>query len=253
MLNVAFVGKGGAGKSTIAGTMARMLARRGEPVLTIDSDPMPGLSVALGLGTPEAGLPDDATVAEVDGERTTYRLRMTPAESIDAYAATGADGVRYLQFGKLHGHVKSLGRSQAAFRQIIADLPREQWHVIGDLPGGTRQPFFGWGDYADTFVIVVEPNAKGLLSARRLARLAPKGEKRRIVVVVNKAREGDAELVAARTGLEVIAAVPAKEHFRDADRAGVAPLDHLGVVADDPGLDAVRSVLDNLLGKVVVQ
>jgi len=252
VLNVAFVGKGGAGKSTIAGTIARMLARRGEPVLTIDSDPMPGLSVALGLGTPEAGLPDDATVAHVEGDRTTYRLRMTPAESIEAYAATGADGVRYLQFGKLHGHV-SLGRSQAAFRHIIADLPRDQWHVIGDLPGGTRQPFFGWGDYAATFVIVVEPTAKGLLSARRLARLAPKGEKRRIVVVVNKAREGDAELVGARTGLEVIGAVPAKEHFRDADRAGVAPLDHLGDVAADPELDAVRSVLDNLLGKVVVQ
>ena len=42
-IRLAFVGKGGAGKSTLAGTFARLLGRAGEPVLALDSDPLPGM------------------------------------------------------------------------------------------------------------------------------------------------------------------------------------------------------------------
>jgi CO dehydrogenase maturation factor len=45
-LRVAVVGKGGAGKSLIAGT----LARRGHHVLALDVDTLPGLALSLGLG-----------------------------------------------------------------------------------------------------------------------------------------------------------------------------------------------------------
>ena len=57
-MKVVFVGKGGAGKSVIAGTFARALARRGTPVLAVDSDPLPGLAFSLGLESYESPLPD---------------------------------------------------------------------------------------------------------------------------------------------------------------------------------------------------
>ena len=44
------VGKGGAGKSVIAGTIARVLARDGTHVLALDSDLLPGLSISMGAG-----------------------------------------------------------------------------------------------------------------------------------------------------------------------------------------------------------
>ncbi len=50
------VGKGGAGKSVIAGTIARLAARDGARVLALDSDPLPGLSLSLGSG-PELAEP----------------------------------------------------------------------------------------------------------------------------------------------------------------------------------------------------
>jgi acyl-CoA reductase-like NAD-dependent aldehyde dehydrogenase len=62
--------------------------------------------------------------------------------------------------------------AEAAFRQIVAGLPEGRWHVVGDLPGGTRQAFTGWGDWASWVLVVVEPTAHSLLSARRLARMA---------------------------------------------------------------------------------
>ena len=52
-MKVAFAGKGGAGKTMIAGTIARLLARRGRRVLAIDDDPSPNLALTLGIA-PEA-------------------------------------------------------------------------------------------------------------------------------------------------------------------------------------------------------
>ena len=240
-VRVAFVGKGGAGKSAIAGTFARALARRGEPVLAVDSDPMPGLAYSLGLEVTDAAIPDDAVVEKAEGEPgPRFRLRegLNPVDAVERYAVTGPDGVRFLQFGKLRGHVAPLVRAQFAFRQIVSELPEDRWSLVGDLAGGTRQAFMGWGGYARTFLVVVDPTAKSMLSARRLARLAQSGEaSHEVVAVANRVREpGDVETVRGRTGLEVVAAVPWDETFARAERLGRAPID------EAPECPAVREV-----------
>ena len=122
----------------------------------------------------DAPLPEDLVEETPEGEGgPPYRLRRAQRDEPRRGARwRGPDGVRVLQFGKLRGHVAPFARSQVAFRRIIADLEDSEWSLVGDLPGGTRQPFFGWGDYADTVLIVTEPSAKSMLSARRLARLA---------------------------------------------------------------------------------
>ena len=56
-MRVAFIGKGGAGKSLIAGTVARLLARRGDRVLALDIDTMPGLALTLGMPVAQQRLP----------------------------------------------------------------------------------------------------------------------------------------------------------------------------------------------------
>ncbi|MDQ3738641.1 MAG: AAA family ATPase, partial [Actinomycetota bacterium] len=48
-MRVAFAGKGGAGKTTIAATLARLAARRGTPVVAVDADSNPNLAAALGV------------------------------------------------------------------------------------------------------------------------------------------------------------------------------------------------------------
>ncbi len=247
-MNVAFVGKGGAGKSALAGTFARLLARHGGSVLAVDSDPLPGLALSLGVPPTDAPIPDHAVEERADGEEgPRFRLRagISASEAVRRYAVEGPDGVRFLQFGKLRGHVSTLARSQFAFRQIIADLPAGEWSVVGDLPGGTRQPFFGWVGFADTVVVVTEPTAKSLLSARRLARLAlSKHPPRTLVAVANKVRDaGDADMIARRTGLQVVASVPWDESLADAERAGRAPLD---AAPEAPAVRAVAFLLERL-------
>ncbi len=247
-MRVAFIGKGGAGKSAIAGTFARLLAQRGEPVLVIDSDPMPGLALSLGLPATDAGIPDEATVERAedeDGPRFKLRPGLSASDAIELYAAVGPDGLRLLQFGKLREHVGALMRSQHAFHQIREELRSDRWHLVGDLPGGTRQPFFGWTQFASVVLVVIEPSEKGMLSGRRLARLAD-GEDapQQILAVVNKARHpDDAARVEAGTGLQVVAVIPWDEQLADAERLGRAPID---AAPDAAAVRAVASLVDQL-------
>ena len=53
-MKIAFVGKGGSGKTTLASLLARHLAAQGLPVLAIDADINQHLGVALGLDEAEA-------------------------------------------------------------------------------------------------------------------------------------------------------------------------------------------------------
>ena len=114
-MRLAFVGKGGAGKSAISGTFARMLARQGDKVLAIDSDPLPGLAYSLGLAidhTPP--IPDDAVVERKEGEEgPRWRLNpdVDPFEAVEKWSVEAPDGVRFLQFGKITGGPKNLWRS----------------------------------------------------------------------------------------------------------------------------------------------
>lgn len=52
-MKIGIVGKGGAGKTTTAGIVARTLGRRGLSVIALDCDANPNLGIALGLGPEE--------------------------------------------------------------------------------------------------------------------------------------------------------------------------------------------------------
>ena len=52
-MKVAVVGKGGAGKTTTAGILARTLGKRGIYVIALDCDTNPNLGISLGVGDEE--------------------------------------------------------------------------------------------------------------------------------------------------------------------------------------------------------
>lgn len=248
-MRIAFIGKGGAGKSSIVGTFARLLARDGRRVLVLDSDVMPGLAGSLGIETPDVPIPADAVV-EGNGDGPRFRLRedLTVEQAVEAYSIPCPDGVRLLQMGKLRGEGEDLWRAQNAYRQIIQglaegspDVDAPAYDLVGDLPGGTRQPFMGWGAFADTMVVVIEPTAKSFLTARRMARLANLPSAPRVVAIANKVMDpGDRARIEDATGLPVIGEVPWDPAIGDADRVGGALLD---LTPDAPAVEAIRSIM----------
>ncbi len=106
-MRIAVAGKGGSGKTTVAGTLARALGRRGEAVLAIDADTNPNLAVTLGIpraqaeqieGVPQGILHEDRDAA---GKKI-HRLAVPPDEVIARYGVPAADHTVLLLTGRVH-------------------------------------------------------------------------------------------------------------------------------------------------------
>lgn len=156
----------------VAGTMARILGRRGHRVLALDSDLMPGL--ALSLGADPGTAPTLAEAAE-RSESGRWRLRkgIGPVRAVRRHSTPAPDGVRLLEAGKLTADgLEPIMGSLNAFYAIVHRLRRadafSDWAVVGDLPAGPRQTAFDWAPYADTFVVLAEPSWKSALTSRRV-------------------------------------------------------------------------------------
>ena len=228
MIRIAFAGKGGSGKSSISGSFARLLARRGQPVLAVDSDPLPGMAYSLGIQVEDRPAPDDVVVeGPEEGPRWVLRPGLDAAKFIDQYAAAGPDGVRYLQFGNSWGHWSTLQRGQHAWSQVVREMDPNAWNVVGDLPGGTRQAMFGWAKYADILAIVVEPTPKSIQVAKRLRNISKANwAPEHVVVVANRVtRPDDVERIRDTLERPIIGAVPDDIAVTAADKRAVAPLD----------------------------
>lgn len=95
-MKLVVAGKGGSGKTSISGTMARVLAREGHRVLAIDADSNPNLALTLGI-PPERmenmpTLPSDLLRRTDDGPQLSQSLD----EICRTHALVGADDVTLL-------------------------------------------------------------------------------------------------------------------------------------------------------------
>ena len=107
-MRIAIAGKGGSGKTTISGTLARLLAQEGRRVVAIDADTNPNLATTLGLPTDRAqaivALPRTLLKREPqpDGTIKSTFLR-DPVDVLHEYGAVAPDGVRLVVMGAV-GH-----------------------------------------------------------------------------------------------------------------------------------------------------
>lgn len=102
-MRIAVAGKGGSGKTTISGTLARSLAQDGQRVLAVDADPNPNL--ALTLGVPRERYDDARALPhgllehrEIDGTRTAVLTRPVDAV-IGEFATETPSGIQLLAMG----------------------------------------------------------------------------------------------------------------------------------------------------------
>lgn len=106
-MKIAIAGKGGSGKTTIAGTLARLMSRSmPHGVLAIDADSNPNLGVTLGLTRDEMSLlrPLDRSIVErvADGEGKTRAVLTRPVEEIvREFATMTRDEVALMLMGRV--------------------------------------------------------------------------------------------------------------------------------------------------------
>jgi CO dehydrogenase maturation factor len=254
-MKIALVGKGGSGKTTLAGTLARVLARRQHRVLAIDGDPNPNLALTLGMARADAdrirSIPSSLveSVTAPSGQAT-LRLTMERDRVLGEYAAQAPDGVQLIVMGKPADGSAGSGcmcASHRAVRGLIAEMTDAGDHTITDMEAGLEHLKRGTARNVEAMLIVAEPYYRSLEAASRTFSLANELKIPHVYAVANKVR-GDADREAIDTycrqhGMPMIGVVPFEEGFVAAEQAGEAPADFADGSA---GLRAIEAVADRL-------
>ena len=255
-MKIAMVGKGGSGKTTLAGTLARVLARKHHRVLAIDGDPNPNLALTLGMARADAdqirSIPS-SLVESVTTPAGQSSLRMTMERSmvLGQYAAQAPDGIQLIVMGKPADGSAGSGcmcASHRAVRGLIAEMSDAGEHTITDMEAGLEHLKRGTARNVEAMLIVAEPYYRSLEAASRTFSLANELKIPHVYAVANKIRnDADREAIdayCAQHGMPLIGAVPFDEGFAIAEQAEQAPAD---IVGASPGLRAIEALADRVI------
>lgn len=237
-LRLALIGKGGAGKTVIASTLSRLLARRGRRVLAADLDTNPGLAISLGMPPTEAGLPASAIETD-EGANYGWQLAagLRPIDAVERFTTPGPDGVHYLGVGKISTTGKEAAKQTVpAIVQILLGVGDPTWDVIADLEAGPTTPFERYHGFASDAMVVFGPAWRSALTARRLLPMV--ADVNVLPVAAQWRDEPD------HPGLIPWARIPFDPAVRNAERRGLAPLD---ACPDAPAIRAVADLAERLL------
>jgi len=253
-MKIAVSGKGGAGKTTLAGVMARLLAARGKKVIAIDADPDSNLASAIGID--EESLRQVrplATMEEFIAERTGSKkgqygafFQLNPrVDDIPERFSLVKDGVKLLVLGNIpQGGGGCFCAENALLRSLLSYVMIERdEYVIVDLEAGLEHLGRGTTEYIDALIVVVEPGRRSFQTARQVGKLAGDIGIRKVYIVGNKiAGPGDEALVRENLeGLPLIGLLSFNESIVEADKRGVSPYD-----LDERVREEVAVVLNSL-------
>ncbi len=261
-MKIAVAGKGGVGKTTIAGTLARLFAREakeGETVVAVDADPAMNLKFALGVKenpAPISELKDlifERTAAGASASASgsgsgsgsgsasasasaawtgVYRLNPKVSDIIERYGAKGPDGVTLLVMGTVvQGGTGCVCPENAFLRALLRHLlfKERESTVVLDMEAGVEHLGRGTAKGVDLMLAVVEPGMRSVETVDRIKKLAEDIGIKKVVAVLNKVTDsGAVEKVEAKLrefGIPLLETIPYEQALVKADLEGTAPLD----------------------------
>jgi CO dehydrogenase maturation factor len=253
-MKVAVSGKGGAGKTTLAGVMARLLAEQGKNVLAIDADPDANLASALGFPrelaaeiVPLADLKD--LIRERTGATPGYgaMFKMNPeVGDIPEKYSRAYHGVRLI----LMGGVQTGGSGCFCPESVVLKRFMEEVliyrddAVIMDMEAGLEHLGRATAQSVETLIVVVEPGQRSVGTAEAVKRLATDIGLKSVKIVANKVQDDeDKRFIENALGPgELLGIMSYNPRILEADRRGISPLDNDG----DRLRDEVAAILDAL-------
>jgi len=255
-MKVAVSGKGGVGKTLVAGGLAYAFTRRGFRTIAIDADPSPNLALTLGLSPEEASrivpISENKQLIEAKtgtGYAGVYRLTFTVDDIVRDYAVPTPLGVNLIVMGT----VRSVGAgctcpANAVVRSLLRHLVVERGEaVVLDMEAGVEHMGRGTAQHVDVMLVVVNANMKTLETAKRIHELGAKAGMKRILLVGNKVEDNVQreviERFASENGLTVLDCLPFDPRVVEAEMRGETPLKY----GDAAAVKAIERLCDKLL------
>jgi len=254
-VKVAVSGKGGVGKTLVAGGLAYFFASKGLKTIAIDADPSPNLALTLGLSAEEARkiLPISENKELIESKTGTgfsgvYRLTFTVDDIAKQYSVKTPFGVNLIVMGTVH----SMGSgctcaANAVVRALLQHLVVERGEaVVLDLEAGVEHIGRATAKHVDVMLVVADANVKSLEIAKHIHELAAKAGMKKVFLVGNKiANETQKEAIekfAEKNGLTVLEFVPFDQKVVEAEMSGETPLKYKEIEA----LQAIERMANKL-------
>ena len=243
-MKIAVAGKGGVGKTTVSGTIARAIARNGHTVLALDADLNPMLGVSLGVGADRTESLISARQAVAAGEA---EHEPTVEGIVQRFGADAPDGVRLIVASRLE--IINPGCMCCGVNpvKLVRELEHGDRIVICDLEAGLATVEGLRSGDADIVLVVANPTAKSLDVARRAIDLAS-GVAEVIVLANRVGNDSDLELIREALGDHELVVIPEDAVIAEADREGTAAID---LDAGAPGVAALVRLAERLAGAPV--
>ncbi|MEW6667829.1 MAG: AAA family ATPase [Thermodesulfobacteriota bacterium] len=219
---IAMAGKGGTGKTTVAGLLVKYLVEKGKvPVLAVDADANANLNEVLGL-----------TVRETLGEaREEMKKGVASGMTKDVFmemkleqAVVEAEGYDLVVMGRPEGP----GCYCAANTLLTTYLDRlmgNYAYVVMDNEAGMEHISRMTTNNMHALLVVSDSSRRGIQAAARIFQLVEEISLRigRKLLIVNQAQDAERSMIDATAkefGLEVTGMIPEDHQVREYDRTG---------------------------------
>lgn len=166
--NIAVAGKGGSGKTTIAGLIIRYLSRNGkEPILAVDADPNANLGESLGLNV---GQTIGSIIASFNEEKINIPQGMTKEAYLE-FKLNGAivesRGLDLVTMGRGEGP-ECYCYPNLILRKFVDALSQNYAYVVMDNEAGMEHLSRRTTQNIDVLLIVSDHSVKGIRTVARI-------------------------------------------------------------------------------------
>lgn len=239
-MKLAISGKGGVGKTLIAGTLARLFAQDGFKVLAIDNDSAMNLSYTLGI--PQEVKKKIVPISEMKnlieervvikgGGTGVYNINPRVSDIPDKYKVEGPDGLQLLVLGSIEEPLTGcLCPENALIRTLLHNLFVERDEVVVvDFEAGLEHLGRGTAKSIDVMLVITEPSQKSLDLCNKIVDLSKKLGIINIFLIANKVID-DSQLTVLNQRVQqwkipLYHSIPYDTDVGLADLEGKAPLD----------------------------
>lgn len=240
-MKIAVSGKGGVGKTSIAGTLARLFAQDGFKVLAIDNDSAMNMSYSLGIDQDvKDKIVPISEMTDLVNERTrvegatsgVYNITPEVSDIPDRFKVQGPDGLELLVLGGIEEPATGcLCPQNALIRTLLYNLfVKRDEVVVVDFEAGLEHLGRGTAKGIDVMLVITEPSLKSLDLCAKIIELSKKLGIINIYLIANKIID-DSQLDIIKQKVydwevPLFHSIPFDPELGTADLNGVAPLDH---------------------------